>query len=167
MKKKWRLIVVLLLITVTGYFLFDKKGSVLSQTTITPLVKSYRITGTSMEPEYKNGEMVAIDGNIYKKTVPKQGDVIAFKFEYAKDARVKRVVAVPGDQLLFLENQILVNGKKVSNIIEYNKAVWKINKPTLVPENLYFVLSDNPSNFEDSRKWGYVPAKAILGKVIK
>ena len=150
-----------------GYFLQNKERLELSKENTADLTKLYRIAGASMEPNYKNGEMVKVDENIYQKSVPSHGDVIAFKFEYAKDVIVKRVAAVPGNQLLFKENEIFINNQKISTATKYNYAVWKLNSPMVIPENMYFVLSDNPAGWEDSRKWGFVPFKAIIGKVIK
>jgi len=129
--------------------------------------KEYRISGISMEPNFLDGESVDIDIEYYKKGKIEKGDVIAFKFENSKETRVKRVAAEPGDIISFLMNEILINGERVDNASVYNTLAWKTGSEVVVPNDMYFVLGDNPAGWEDSRKWGFVPKKAIIGKVIK
>lgn len=126
--------------------------------------KPYRIAGLSMAPDFSDGEPVTVDENAYKEAAVGRRDVIAFKFALSPEARVKRVAAIPGDQLTFLADKILINEQNV-NTAAYNPEVWPPGQTITVPPDMYFVLSDNLAGGEDSRQWGYVERRAILGQV--
>lgn len=158
------LIVTVAVICGAGYLLLNKEGRALSKENGAGSMKSYRISGLSMAPDFSDGEMVKIDENVYQKSVPNRGDVIAFKFEYALEARVKRVAAIPGDQLSFEADKLLINRQSVGTAA-YNPKVWPPGETITVPADMYFVLSANLAGGEDSRQWGYVERRAILGRV--
>ncbi|WP_025270060.1 signal peptidase I [Hippea sp. KM1] len=114
---------------------------------------------------------------------PQRGDVVIFR--WPKDRSIyfiKRCVGIPGDTLQ-MKNKILYrNGKRVNepyvvhrdpNIypkdtdISTFKTLWGSRDnwgPIKVPKGEYFMMGDNRDNSYDSRYWGFVPERNIVGK---
>jgi len=119
---------------------------------------------------------------------PKPNDIVVFKFP--KDPRldyIKRVIGVPGDQVEIRQKKIFVNGKPFADrhgvhqdpMILPSSLInpdifhtWEIQGnrdqfgPIQVPEGKIFVMGDNRDNSYDSRFWGLVDQKAVLGKAL-
>ncbi len=102
---------------------------------------------------------------------PKRGDVIVFIFprDRTKDF-IKRLVGLPGDVVEIREGGITVNGRKVTDpritkSYYYNRGDYgALGQPIKVPEGKYFVLGDNSGASHDSRYWGFVDEKDVIGK---
>ncbi|MBS82726.1 MAG: signal peptidase I [Gammaproteobacteria bacterium] len=169
------------------------------------IVEPYRIPSGSMIPTLVAGDFILVDKNIfgiklplYNTTLlenkkPDYGDVIVFKYPLDEKINyIKRVVALPGDKIEYINKNIFINGKKIlqkkihhSNIpnenhglseifeekintrqykILVNKKDYSQNFSYIVPKASYFVLGDNRDNSNDSRYWGPVPENNIIGK---
>jgi signal peptidase I len=104
-------------------------------------------------------------------TKPKRGDVIVFIFpdDRAKDF-IKRLIALPGDVVEIKDGKIYINDKvfddpNIRNTYYYNRGEYgALDTPIRVPEGKYFVLGDNSGSSHDSRYWGFVDEKDLLGK---
>jgi len=123
------------------------------------------ISGSSMQPTYESGEIViAVKGNN-----PEIGDIIAFY--HGNKILIKRVIAGPGSWVNIDEDgNVYVDGKKLneSYITELSKGDSDIEYPYQVPNESWFVLSDNRKETIDSRnsEIGSISKDNIIGKII-
>ncbi len=167
------------------------------------IVEPYKIPSGSMIPtlligdfilvkKYQYGIRVPVTNNIIiDNNKPDYGDIIVFQYPNNKKINyIKRVVALPGDNIEYVNKELRVNGKtyrqkpeimfpssseysiddvyKEKNFSSsYN--ILKSQAPSqnfkyTVPVNSYFVLGDNRDNSNDSRYWGPVPYENIIGE---
>lgn len=132
------------------------------------VVQSFYIPSSSMEPTLVPGERVLVAKFYYRITEPQRGDIIVFR--YPIDNRknlIKRVIGLPGEKIKISNGMIYVNGEPLQgdkfSRTYYDYGFYGEGEKT-VPEDSYFVLGDNSLNSDDSRFWGYVPRKNILGR---
>lgn len=128
------------------------------------VVESFVVDGPSMEPTLRDGERLLISKLSYVFSEPKRGDVIIFR--YPRDPHkdyVKRIVALPGDEIRMDMGRLYINGQPVKEPYALESPVGDFNTIT-VPEGCVFVLGDNRGNSEDSRMFGAVPIKLIKGR---
>jgi signal peptidase I len=127
-----------------------------------------------MEPTLLQGDLILADKAIYKKSEPKRGDIIVFIYpEDTKKMFVKRLVGLPGETIEIKNGSILINGTILTepffaNKYYYNRGDYaKEGQAITIPQDSYFVLGDNSTSSKDSRYWGFVPKKYIVGKAYK
>ena len=155
------------------------------------IVKPYRIPSSSMEPTLTIGQRVLVDriGGDFSK--PHVGEIAVF--HPPKDAEsevcgaphaqtaacdqpesvassenfIKRVVAGPGDVISIVNGHVIRNGvaEKDSYINPCAPGTPACNLPTKikVPPGMWFMMGDNRGESDDSRFWGPVPTKWIIG----
>ncbi len=130
------------------------------------MVQNFRIDGTSMIPNLRNGQYVIVNKTAYWfGRNPHRGDIIVFNApDQPWNDRVKRVIGLPGDTVRVEPNgTVYVNGQELDEpYLPENHSgasgTWT------VPEEEYFVMGDNRSYSYDSREVGPVPRDKIIGK---
>jgi len=131
-------------------------------------VQNFNIEGTSMEPSLHNQELILVDKWTYLFRPPDRGDVIVFVAPpNPSQDYIKRVIGLPGDTITIMNTTVIVDGvtlneSYVSPNNQGNEYAPIINRH--VPPNEYFVLGDNRAGSDDSRHWGFVPRKNIIGR---
>lgn len=150
------------------------------------VVQAFKIPSGSMLPTLQIGDHLLVNKFIYGIKLPfsgqtlvpisspDRGDVVVFRFP--KDPSIdyiKRVVGVPGDKVEIKNKELFINDQKAEDTHAYftNTEILPAAAsprdnlgPFLVPEDKIFVLGDNRDNSHDSRFWGFVDQKAVLGQ---
>ncbi|MGB7587934.1 MAG: signal peptidase I [Solirubrobacterales bacterium] len=157
------------------------------------LIKPYQIPSESMEPTLDVGQRVLVSRFLYHFQDPSPGDIVVFHPPAGADNGtecgvphsprqscprptaaessqnfVKRIVAGPGDTLRIRDGHPVVNGVEKTDepYTEPCGAAPACNlpKPIVIPPDSYFMMGDNRGASDDSRFWGPVPRKWIIGK---
>jgi signal peptidase I len=157
------------------------------------LIKPFRIPSPSMVPTLKVGQRVLVNRIGTHFGDPDRGDVVVFKPPAGADSHqcgvpsepedghpcakptdersdnnfIKRVIGLPGDTLYVSNNRAYVNGKPLDEPY-INKGtgcdeLCNLRKPIKIPPGYFFMMGDNRGESDDSRDWGPVPKKWIIG----
>ncbi|MDD3726428.1 MAG: signal peptidase I [Candidatus Ratteibacteria bacterium] len=136
------------------------------------LIGNFKIPSTSMVPTLKVGDRLLSNDVIYKIRPPKRGEVVIFKYpEDPKRDFVKRMIGLPGEKVMIKDGMIFINGKvveeeSISRRYYYSEGFYGNGEEVEVPPDSYYVLGDNSINSRDSRYWGFVPKKNLVGKAL-
>lgn len=122
----------------------------------------FRIEGQSMEPNLHDGEYVLIDKVSYVLHPPERGDVVVLLRPGERDY-IKRIIGLPGDTVEVKNGQVLVNGIALDEPYIADPARQNTPARQVEPER-YFVMGDNRNNSSDSRSFGTISAKDIVGR---
>lgn len=128
------------------------------------------VSGPSMEPNFKDKEILLINKTAYWFNEPQRKDVIVFFFPGEKKSKyIKRIIGMPGETIELKDNGFYSNGKKIYEpyipITTKTLEIVKGKNKWVLGADEYFVVGDNRSNSNDSRVWGALPKKEIIGKV--
>ncbi|MGE4619130.1 MAG: signal peptidase I [Planctomycetota bacterium] len=128
----------------------------------------YAISGHSMEPTLHDGERVVVDKIQPALRELERGDLVIFESpeDPAKNL-IKRIIAIEGDRVELIGDQVLLNGVPQSE--DYIHRTLFPDRPgevTVVKPGHFFMLGDNRPQSRDSRQFGIIPARLIRGKVL-
>ena len=171
------------------------------------IIEPFRIPSGSMIPTLLIGDFIVVNKFTYgirlpviktkilTNNTPGRGDVVVFRFPLDPSIPfIKRVLGLPGDEILYKNKKLFINGRGVKyseketflgkkSSRQYTGAQKMIETHSegshmilvrpesvssegsfKVPEGHYFVLGDNRDNSRDSRFWGFVPEENLVGK---
>ena len=127
-----------------------------------PFFRVIRVTGESMYPTYKNGELeIAVRP---KMETLRTGLVVVFDGpdENTKGRElIKRIEGLPGDVLVVKKGILYRNGKAVKEGLDKIEDAGVLTKEYTVPEDMVFCIGDNRNNSYDSRKFGAIEESKI------
>jgi signal peptidase I len=155
------------------------------------LVKPFRIPSESMVPTLEIGQRVLVDRVSYRFSDPDYGDVVVFKPPRGADDNVcgaqrrpdqpcprstearsstnfiKRVVGTPGDRLKVIDGAVYIDGRKQQTWgarMDSSCDICNLPDEITIPKGQYYMMGDNRGESADSRAWGPVPKKWIIGQ---
>lgn len=133
---------------------------------ITRAVAPVRIVGESMNPSYQDGDKLMVNKVAYMMKSPEYGEVIVFKpLENLNDRYVKRVIGVPGDIVEIKDNKVYRNGIVLREDYIKEPMLSENFKEYKLKDDEYFLLGDNRNLSKDSRYFGPVNNRYIVGRV--
>jgi len=126
-----------------------------------------RVEGMSMAPTLQDQDRLIVNKLAYRIGDPKVGDIVMLYYPLKPEKSfVKRIIAEEGDQVRIVDGRVFRNDVPLDDSFvpqEYRSHDdWG---PQVIPEGYYFVMGDHRNNSSDSRHWGFVPKKYIIGKV--
>ncbi|MCK4851902.1 MAG: signal peptidase I [Candidatus Omnitrophica bacterium] len=149
------------------------------------VIQPFKIPSGSMYPTLKPGDRIFVGKFIYGAKVPlmnyrlpgisrpKPGDIVVFLSPVEKKKYlVKRFIAGAGETLRIKDGRVFVDGKEsaagpMKHFFYYNRGEYGAENRTIrVPEGCFYVLGDNSANSLDSRYWGFIPERNLVGKAV-
>ena len=137
------------------------------------LVQPHEVKGSSMEPSFQNNEYIITDKISYRFAEPKRGDVVIFKAPVNPDVDyIKRIIGLSGDKVMISNGNVFINGNVIKEAYLadttpiFPNGFMKEGIEIEVPEAHYFVMGDNRPHSSDSREFGPIAEKLIIGKAI-
>jgi signal peptidase I len=148
------------------------------------VVNPYRIPSSSMEPtlhcarpdsgcEARFSDRVLACRFCYRLWSPTRGDIVVFHTPPLADQRcgaggtfVKRLIGLPGETWEERGGYVYIDGKRLNEpYVQPNRRDARTIAPIKIKPGNYFMMGDNRSSSCDSRAWGTVPKKSLIGKV--
>ena len=129
------------------------------------LIQPFFVNGASMEPNFLNGDYLIIDEISYRFEAPQRGDVIIFRYPLdPSQFFIKRVIGLPGEKVKVINDSVFINGKPLDESKYLQGVDTAGNVEVTLEGDEYFVLGDNRQASSDSRRWGEVNEKFIIGR---
>lgn len=148
----------------------------LALTIRTFIIAPFKIPSGSMHPTLLEGDRILVNKFIYRFHEPRRGDIIVFR--YPNDPKrpfIKRLAGLGGETIEIRDGHLLVNGQLIEGdgMLSTNHYVnveespyGQVHEVTHIPEGQFFVLGDNSGSSHDSRFWGFVPKRLLIGRAV-
>lgn len=129
-------------------------------------IQVFWIPSSSMEPTLNINDRIVVNKVIYHFREPRREEVIVFRQVAPEGAPkrdlIKRVIGLPGEKLEIKDGIVYINGEAVEEKHPLNRDFSDFG-PLLISPDSYFVMGDNRPASADSRYWGFLPRKNIIG----
>ncbi|MFH1175404.1 MAG: signal peptidase I [bacterium] len=136
-------------------------------------IQPFFVKGQSMEPNFHDKEYLIVDEISYRLRKPERGDVIVFKYpRNPSEYYIKRIIGLPNETVNIKEGEVIIfnqenqDGLVLSESYLPNSAYTSGNTYITLGDDEFFVLGDNrnPNGSSDSRHWGLLDKKYIIGR---
>ncbi len=142
------------------------------------IAEPYMVSGASMDPTFETGDYLIVDKLSDRIGKPERNSVIVFQYPHDLSKNfIKRVIGLPGETLFMNNNKLTIVNKENPDGFTIDQSY--IEKMCVTRDNgcvstfqitlgasEYFVMGDNRSESFDSRNWGPVNEKYLLGKPV-
>jgi signal peptidase I len=140
------------------------------------VIQPYEVPSTSMEPTIMLKDRLMADSLTYAFGTIKTGDIVVFIDKTDQDRHlVKRVIAVEGQTVDFLDGRVVIDGQLLSEPYVHGKKSFPFTKtyknteityPYTVPAGHIWVMGDNRENSTDSRYFGPIATDSVVGHAL-
>lgn len=137
------------------------------------VIQPFYVKGASMEPNFYDHEYLIINEIGYRFEEPKRGEVVVFKYpNNTREYFIKRIVGLPGEKLEIKDGKVIIyNQEHPQGVVleeDYLSPWQQTNGHKIVELDLdeYYLLGDNRLSSLDSRSFGPVERRYIIGKVL-
>lgn len=139
------------------------------------------VSGSSMEPNFENGQYLVVDELSYRLHDPARGDVLVLKYpNNPKEYFIKRIIGLPGEKVQVENGHVIIFNKEHPNgftlpesylpsqnlSFPHNATIVGGKNIITLKDNEYFMMGDNRLASSDSRDWGPLTTEGIVGKVL-
>ena len=136
------------------------------------IFQPFIVKGDSMVPNFHSGDYLIVDELSYRFSTPSRGDVVVFHYPLQESERfIKRVIGLPGETVEVKDGKITITSKDGKNSMVLNEQLYLPNllftdgkSNITLKDDEYFVMGDNRQFSYDSRAWGILPKKELIGK---
>jgi signal peptidase I len=128
------------------------------------LAQATVVYGQSMEPNLTQFQRLIIDKISYRFQAPQRNDIVVLDLPGMEEMLVKRIVGLPGELVALKDGQVWIDGQPLAEPFPHDLTFQEM-PPVRLGAMEYFVLGDNRSNSNDSRSFGPVERKLIVGRV--
>lgn len=133
------------------------------------IAQPFVVSGASMEPAFHTGEYLIVDQLSYHFSNPKRGDVVVFKYPVIPSRFfIKRIIGLPGETVKVENEEVFIKKLGSNEFYKLSENYIEFPKDSFVETTLnndqYFVMGDNRMASLDSRVWGPLDEKYIIGK---
>ena len=135
------------------------------------IAQPFVVSGESMYPTFDNGQYLIVDEISYILGSAHRGDIVVFR--YPGDTKrffIKRIIGLPNEKITIVNGEVTITNKDhpegFKMIEPYINEKEFTGGEYVTKDNEYFVMGDNRNRSSDSRTWGILPKKLMIGKAL-
>lgn len=135
------------------------------------ILQPFYVKGASMEPTFHDNEYLIIDELSYRLHTPKRGDVVVLRNPALGEFLIKRLIAMPGERVVINDGKVTIHNADYPHGIELDERPYLPagvttfgSLDTTLNDQQYFVLGDNRAASLDSRSFGPITRRDIIGR---
>jgi signal peptidase I len=135
------------------------------------IAKPHQVSGSSMVPNFHNGDYIITNLLATKFAALQRGEVIVFKNpRNTNQVFIKRIIGITGDKVRISNGRVYLNGQLLeepylpAGTPTNSRGFMADDEEVTVPQDNYFVLGDNREGSSDSREWGFLSKDLVIGQ---
>lgn len=162
------------------FFIFDSIQALVLALSVFVLLYLFvaqpnQVNGNSMFPNFENKEFLLTDKLTYQFRDPERGEVVVFRAPPSEPCAedeceyIKRVIGLPGETIMIQNNRVFINGVPLEENylppdLPTQPGSFISGRPLTIPPEKYALLGDNRPHSRDSREFGFIDKREIVGR---